>query len=206
MADTKTNKKIAKPEGEEEAFEKTVVTSIEKVDLPRDEKAYILFISGPLIGKMYLLESEETVIGRSEDVDISIADTRVSRHHLRLIVEGGQVWSAKNEGPAGARLARACLRHAAPLRQQPDCTLPMLAGTPNAHLQYVLVAAGLLLAALLLAARRRCVLAGAALGVRSRGRLLAAAAGRRRRRVAVAVLGSALLPQQHRGHHRPQVD
>lgn len=83
--------KKKKSESEEEAFEKTVVTSIEKVDLPHDEKAYILFISGPLIGKMYLLESEETVIGRSEDVDISIADTRVSRHHLRLIVEGGQV-------------------------------------------------------------------------------------------------------------------
>ena len=75
---------------DEETFEKTVVTSIEEVELPRDEKAYILFISGPLIGKMFLLEREETLIGRSEDVDICIADTRISRHHLRIILENGQ--------------------------------------------------------------------------------------------------------------------
>ncbi|HPM41483.1 MAG TPA: FHA domain-containing protein, partial [bacterium] len=65
--------------GDEEAFEKTVVTSIKKLDVPRDEKAFILFIAGPLIGKMYLLDRRETMIGRADDVDISIADARISR-------------------------------------------------------------------------------------------------------------------------------
>ena len=50
---------------EEETFERTVVTSVEKVTVPKDERAYILFISGPLIGKMFLLGERETVIGRA---------------------------------------------------------------------------------------------------------------------------------------------
>lgn len=75
---------------EEDTFDKTIVTSIEKVSIPRDERAYILFISGPLIGKMYLLEEKQTIVGRSESVDISIADTRISRKHLKIMLEGGQ--------------------------------------------------------------------------------------------------------------------
>lgn len=71
-------------EEEESGFERTVVTKIEKLNLPHDEKAYILFISGPLIGKMYLLDRQETVIGRAEDVDIAIGDARISRHHLKI--------------------------------------------------------------------------------------------------------------------------
>lgn len=85
-------KKPQHADEDSEAFEQTVVTSIEKVSMPGDEKAYILFISGPLIGKMYLLDQPETVIGRSEDVDICISDSRISRHHLRIdITENGAV-------------------------------------------------------------------------------------------------------------------
>ena len=98
MTEKKTTKKISKKaaikgptEGDDEVFEKTVVTAVDKVDMPRDEKAFILFISGPLMGKMYLLERDSTVIGRSDDVDISIPDSRISRHHLRIIQEGGEV-------------------------------------------------------------------------------------------------------------------
>ncbi|HPQ81270.1 MAG TPA: GGDEF domain-containing protein [bacterium] len=77
--------------GDEEVFEKTVVTAIEKVEMPRDEKAFILFISGPLMGKMYLLENESTMIGRADDVDISIPDSKISRHHMRLSQRGGDI-------------------------------------------------------------------------------------------------------------------
>lgn len=75
----------------EEGFEKTVVTSIERMSAPKDLRAYILFISGPLIGKMYLMDQEETIIGRSEDVDICISDSRVSRHHLKICLVGDKV-------------------------------------------------------------------------------------------------------------------
>lgn len=89
--DKKTDKqKILQCNADEDAFDKTIVTSIEKVDLKGEEKAYILFISGPLIGKMYLLEQAETVVGRSDSSDICIADTRISRKHLRICLAEGQ--------------------------------------------------------------------------------------------------------------------
>jgi diguanylate cyclase (GGDEF)-like protein len=75
---------------EEETFDRTVVTSIEKLSEPVDVKAYILFISGPLIGKMFLLEEAETVIGRANDVDISISDPRISRKHVRISLCDGE--------------------------------------------------------------------------------------------------------------------
>jgi len=77
---------------DEDAFDGTVVTSIEKFSLPVDEKAYILFIAGSLIGKMFLLEEAETVIGRADDddVDISISDPRISRKHTRITLMDGE--------------------------------------------------------------------------------------------------------------------
>ncbi len=86
---TGNKKSPKKSHADEDSFDRTVITALEKVQMPRDEKAYILFISGPLIGKMYLLEQAETVIGRADDVDISISDSRISRHHLRILIEGG---------------------------------------------------------------------------------------------------------------------
>ncbi len=85
-----TNKK--KKVKDEDAFDGTVVTSIEKFSLPVDEKAYILFIAGSLIGKMFLLEEAETVIGRADDddVDISISDPRISRKHTRITLMDGE--------------------------------------------------------------------------------------------------------------------
>jgi two-component system cell cycle response regulator len=76
---------------DDDSFDKTIVTTIEKVDLDSDEKAYILFIAGPLIGKMFLLEEESTSIGRAEQADITIADSRISRKHIILHLERGQV-------------------------------------------------------------------------------------------------------------------
>lgn len=108
--------KKKKTDGEEEAFEKTVVTSIKKMGVPRDEKAFILFIAGPLIGKMYLLDQSETIIGRADDVDISIADARISRHHVRLLIEEGQViiedmGSTNGTFVNGERISRCPLRN-----------------------------------------------------------------------------------------------
>jgi len=68
----------------DEFSEKTVVTTIKRTPEIEDERAYILFISGPLIGKMYLLEDEHTVIGRAPDADISINDSKISRKHLNI--------------------------------------------------------------------------------------------------------------------------
>ncbi len=89
MADKKKNEKDPLVQSDE-LSERTVVTSLEKVSFPKDERAYILFISGPLIGKMYLLEESTTIMGRAPDVDISISDSRISRKHLCIHLETGK--------------------------------------------------------------------------------------------------------------------
>lgn len=76
---------------DEDSFEHTIITSIEKVSQPKDERAYILFISGPLIGKMYLLE-DETIVGRADEADIAICDSRISRKHLKIEVTDGNAF------------------------------------------------------------------------------------------------------------------
>ncbi len=77
---------------DDEVVDKTVITSIEKLDEIIDRRAYILFLSGPLQGKLYCLEKKNTIVGRADDVDININDSRISRHHFRIdVVEGDAV-------------------------------------------------------------------------------------------------------------------
>jgi len=83
-----TDKKHDK--SEEEVVDKTVVTKIDEIEKPVDRRAYILFLSGPLQGKLYCLESDETVIGRADEVDIHINDARISRLHFKINVIGGE--------------------------------------------------------------------------------------------------------------------
>lgn len=80
------------PENEKkkEGVDSTVVTAIEKIEKPEDIKAYILFLSGPLQGKLFELEHGRTVIGRADDVNIPINDSRVSRYHFQINVTPGE--------------------------------------------------------------------------------------------------------------------
>lgn len=71
-----------------ESADRTVVTSIEKVEPSDQKRAYILFLAGPLVGKLHLLEEGKTIIGRSPDVTIPVNDNRVSRRHLCISVQG----------------------------------------------------------------------------------------------------------------------
>ncbi|MBI4366686.1 MAG: diguanylate cyclase [Deltaproteobacteria bacterium] len=70
-----------------EHVESTVVTAIAEVAGAEGKRAYILFLAGPLVGKLHLLEDGVTVIGRSNDVTIPINDSRISRRHVQIRVE-----------------------------------------------------------------------------------------------------------------------
>lgn len=78
-------------EKEHTGGDRTVVTSIQKVDTPEGKRAYILFLAGPLVGKLHLLEEGETTIGRSADATIAINDNRISRRHVAIQVAGEAV-------------------------------------------------------------------------------------------------------------------
>ena len=76
----------------EETRERTIIAAPQRrAGTAQDERAFILFISGPLMGKMYLIEKSHTIIGRSIHADIVIHDSRISRQHARISMEGKKI-------------------------------------------------------------------------------------------------------------------
>jgi diguanylate cyclase (GGDEF)-like protein len=72
--------------------DRTVITAVHDISSDTDSKrAYILFLTGPLVGKIHLLEDGTTSVGRSNDVDIAINDSRISRHHVTIRTQGDKV-------------------------------------------------------------------------------------------------------------------
>lgn len=75
----------------EDIGDKTVVTAIHELETGGDDRrAYILFLSGALQGKLFCLEPGRTIIGRGDDTDILVQEQRISRHHFQILVEEGQ--------------------------------------------------------------------------------------------------------------------
>ncbi len=83
-------KKHEGPEGKEGTAEQTVITSISGIEREKDKQAYIIFLSGPLLGKMLLLEEGTVVLGRVADVDIPINDLGISRRHCSIEYRNGK--------------------------------------------------------------------------------------------------------------------
>jgi diguanylate cyclase (GGDEF)-like protein len=77
------------PEEPESGPEKTIITSISG-DKEREKHFYIIFLSGPLMGKMHLLEEGTVVLGRVGEVDIPINDLGISRKHCAILFHKGQ--------------------------------------------------------------------------------------------------------------------
>ncbi len=73
-----------------EVTDETVVTNIRGLDKTKEKQAYIIFLSGPLVGKIHLLEESTLIIGRGTDVEIPINDLGISRHHASLHYENGK--------------------------------------------------------------------------------------------------------------------
>ncbi len=76
---------------EKEGAEKTVITQVTHIEESQAKKAYIMFLSGPLMGKMINLNDGQTIIGRAPDAGIVINDQRISRHHLKIEHSGDDV-------------------------------------------------------------------------------------------------------------------
>lgn len=49
-----------------------------------DKRACLIMIKGDFIGQIHELEGESTTIGRSDDCELVLSDTRISRQHARL--------------------------------------------------------------------------------------------------------------------------
>lgn len=90
MSGNEGAKKKEKVPGISDRIDKTLISSIDKIETGK-KKAIILFLSGPLLGKVHMLEQGLTTMGRSPNSDIMINDSRISRHHLQIIVKGEEV-------------------------------------------------------------------------------------------------------------------
>lgn len=77
------------PVKEKDPGDQTAVTHVGKIETGGEKNAYILFLSGPLVGKLHPLEEGETVLGRGEEATIAINDNRISRKHVAIAVGKG---------------------------------------------------------------------------------------------------------------------
>ncbi len=73
-------------------------------------QAYVIVIAGPHTGKMFKIDSSDTVMGRSPRVDLQLQDVGVSRTHARIFRVNDQVFvedlqSANGTYLNGERLA-----------------------------------------------------------------------------------------------------
>jgi diguanylate cyclase (GGDEF)-like protein len=57
--------------------------------LGKEKDAYVIFLSGPLMGKLHLLKEGTIRLGRATDVDIPINDLGISRHHASIAFKNG---------------------------------------------------------------------------------------------------------------------
>lgn len=70
--------------------ERTIVTNLRNLDhIQMDhKKPYLIFISGPSVGQVYMLEEKENVVGRGKDASIVVEDDSISRRHVQFSVDG----------------------------------------------------------------------------------------------------------------------
>src|SRR5262245_7350404 len=54
-------------------------------------KPYVLIIAGAQVGELYKLGRARTIVGRSPETDLRLAEPGLSREHAELLVDGGRL-------------------------------------------------------------------------------------------------------------------
>jgi len=73
-------------------FEHTIITRLEDLTGPDDKYAYLVFLSGPMMGKMHHLSSGLVVVGRAADIEVPISDPSISRRHCQIEFSNGKTF------------------------------------------------------------------------------------------------------------------
>ena len=112
-----TNNRFSNPEDLSETSEATMIVDTNMLKQAQAQQqssrdqAYLIVIAGPHVGKMFKIEQQETVLGRSSKADMYVNDVGISRSHARLITWGDDVFvedlqSANGTYLNGERLTR----------------------------------------------------------------------------------------------------
>ncbi|MDZ4696393.1 MAG: GGDEF domain-containing protein [Deltaproteobacteria bacterium] len=56
---------------------------------PDNDEAFLLVLAGTMIGEMYRVGRERTIVGRGQKADIRILDDGISREHCEIVMEHG---------------------------------------------------------------------------------------------------------------------
>lgn len=73
-----------------ETDDQTIITKISGLKKEKEKHAYIIFLSGPLMGKIHLMEEGRIVFGRSDEANLPINDLSISRQHMAITYSDGE--------------------------------------------------------------------------------------------------------------------
>src|SRR5579885_808762 len=79
-------------DSEDDPLEHTLITKVEDFSAGSDKCAYLVFLSGPMMGQMHPLSAGTFVVGRATDNQIPISDPGISRKHGQLDFAGGKTF------------------------------------------------------------------------------------------------------------------
>lgn len=73
------------PEDDHHEHDTTLIKGVENIATAQSNRqAYFMVISGPAVGRMFLVSGDAMTIGRSKDCDISLDDEGISRRHAQI--------------------------------------------------------------------------------------------------------------------------
>jgi two-component system, cell cycle response regulator len=74
--------------------EPTRVGKIEGFDAKtaKRDRPYFIVLAGSNLGKMFKIDADEVIIGRSSDATIRLDDDGISRKHARVFLEAAELW------------------------------------------------------------------------------------------------------------------
>ena len=84
----------------DEVRDETIISSMPEIT-EKEKQAYLLFISGPQVGKVVHLEGGSLVLGRGQEASLVINDPAISRQHSILTRVGTKVFVQDNGSTNG---------------------------------------------------------------------------------------------------------
>src|ERR1700678_1772461 len=73
------------------------VTKIGKVEMlapkaPKRDRPYFIVLAGSNLGRMFRIEGEEVVLGRSSSATVRLEDDGISRNHAKVVMRNDELW------------------------------------------------------------------------------------------------------------------